>query len=74
MKLQRSLTARPELAKSIRRLSGAGFGESVMRKLIVLAAAASALLVASCNTVAGVGKDVSAAGHAVTKTADDVKK
>jgi predicted small secreted protein len=45
-----------------------------MRKLIVLAAAASALLVASCNTVAGVGKDVSAAGQAVTKTADDVKK
>jgi predicted small secreted protein len=45
-----------------------------MRKLIVLAAAVSALVVASCNTVAGVGKDVQAAGHAVTKTADDVKK
>ncbi|HEX2818319.1 MAG TPA: entericidin A/B family lipoprotein [Phenylobacterium sp.] len=45
-----------------------------MRKLIVLAAAMSALLVASCNTVAGVGKDVQAAGQAVTKTADDVKK
>jgi predicted small secreted protein len=45
-----------------------------MRKLIVLAAAMSALLVASCNTVAGVGKDVQAAGKAVTNTADDVKK
>ena len=45
-----------------------------MRKLIVLAAAASALLVASCNTVEGVGKDVLAAGQAVTKTAADVKK
>lgn len=45
-----------------------------MRKLIVLAAAASALLVASCNTVEGVGKDVSAAGHAVSKTAADAKK
>lgn len=45
-----------------------------MRKLIVLAAAAAALLVASCNTVAGVGKDVSAAGKAVTNTANDVKK
>jgi predicted small secreted protein len=45
-----------------------------MRKLIVLAAATAALLVASCNTVAGVGKDVSAAGQAVTKTADDVKR
>ena len=37
-----------------------------MRKLIVLAAAASALLV-GCNTVAGVGK-------AVTSTANDVKR
>lgn len=44
-----------------------------MRKLIVLAAAASALLVASCNTIAGVGKDVQAAGQAVTRTADEVK-
>ena len=45
-----------------------------MRRLIVLAAAMSALLVASCNTVAGVGKDVQAAGKAVTSTAQDVKK
>jgi predicted small secreted protein len=45
-----------------------------MRKLIVLAAAMSAMLVASCNTVAGVGQDVSAAGKAVTRTADDAKK
>ena len=45
-----------------------------MRKLIVLAAAMSALLVASCNTVEGVGKDVQAAGKAVTNTAQDIKK
>jgi|GEM_PF-421158 predicted small secreted protein len=45
-----------------------------MRKLIVLAAAASALLVASCNTVAGAGKDVAAAGKAVTSTAEDAKR
>jgi predicted small secreted protein len=45
-----------------------------MRKMIVLAAAVSALLVAGCNTVAGVGKDVQAAGKAVTNTANDVKK
>jgi len=44
-----------------------------MRKLIVLAAAAAALLVAGCNTVAGVGKDVQAAGKAVTNTANDVR-
>ena len=45
-----------------------------MRKLIVLAAAASALLMSGCNTVAGVGKDVSAAGKAVTGTANDARR
>ena len=44
-----------------------------MRKLIVLAFAAVTLTVAACNTVAGAGKDVSSAGHAVTDTADDSK-
>ncbi|MBS0297534.1 MAG: entericidin A/B family lipoprotein [Proteobacteria bacterium] len=44
-----------------------------MRKLFVLFAAAAALTTAACNTVAGAGKDVSAAGHAVTDTANDAK-
>ncbi len=44
-----------------------------MRKLIVLAAALAAVSVAACNTVSGAGKDVSAAGHAVTDTANDAK-
>jgi len=45
-----------------------------MRTLLVLAAAAAALVVAGCNTVAGVGRDVAAAGHAVTNTADDARR
>ncbi len=45
-----------------------------MRKIIVLAAAAAALMVSACNTVAGMGRDVAAAGHAVTSTADDAKR
>lgn len=45
-----------------------------MRKLIVLAAAAAALLVTACNTVQGLGRDVQAAGKAVTSTADDVRR
>ena len=45
-----------------------------MRKIIVLAAAATALFVGACNTVAGAGKDVSSAGRAVTNTANDAKK
>jgi predicted small secreted protein len=44
-----------------------------MRKFIVLLVAAAAVSVAACNTVAGAGQDVSAAGHAVTNTANDAK-
>ena len=44
-----------------------------MRKLIVLAAAAAALAVSACNTVEGAGRDVSAAGSAVSDTARDAK-
>lgn len=44
-----------------------------MRKLVVLAAAAAALLVSACNTVEGVGKDVKAAGGAVEDAAKDAK-
>jgi predicted small secreted protein len=34
---------------------------------------AASMAVAACNTVEGAGKDVSAAGKAVTTTADDAK-
>ena len=40
--------------------------------LTVMAAFATATL-SACNTVEGAGKDVSAAGHAVTDTAQDAK-
>jgi entericidin B len=44
-----------------------------MRKLITLTVLAAALAVSACNTVSGVGKDVSAAGKAVTGAANDAK-
>lgn len=44
-----------------------------MRKVVILAAAAAALLVSACNTIEGVGKDVKAAGTAVEETAKDAK-
>lgn len=44
-----------------------------MRKIFVLAAAAAALTVAACNTVAGVGQDTQAAGEAVTDAARDAQ-
>ena len=44
-----------------------------MRKIFALTAVAGAILVAACNTVEGVGKDVKSAGETVAKTADDAK-
>ena len=44
-----------------------------MRSLISFALIAGTLAISGCNTVAGAGKDVSSAGQAVTKTADDTK-
>ena len=42
-----------------------------MRKFALLFTAAAALTVSACNTIAGAGRDVSAAGGAVTDTAHD---
>lgn len=44
-----------------------------MRTIFILFAAAAALATAACNTVAGAGRDTSAAGRAVTTTAEDAK-
>lgn len=44
-----------------------------MRKFIMLAVVAAGLAVSACNTMEGAGRDVSAAGAAVTDTARDVK-
>ena len=42
-----------------------------MRKLILLAIIAAGLSTAACNTMAGMGRDVEAAGDAVEDTAND---
>ncbi len=44
-----------------------------MRKLVILALAATSMLAAACNTIEGAGKDVKAAGQAVEETAQDAK-
>jgi predicted small secreted protein len=44
-----------------------------MRKFVGLALVVGTLLVSACNTVEGVGKDVSSAGQTVAKTADKSK-
>lgn len=44
-----------------------------MRKLVLLAIVAAGLATSACNTVKGAGQDVSAAGQAVSQTAEDAK-
>jgi predicted small secreted protein len=44
-----------------------------MNKIIALSFAATALLLAGCNTISGVGRDVSSVGSTVAKTADKHK-
>jgi predicted small secreted protein len=42
---------------------------TILISLFVLAAAAS--LLSACNTTAGAGKDISATGHAITRSANE---
>lgn len=44
-----------------------------MRKTLVVTGLGFLLALAACNTVEGAGKDVSSAGDAVAKTADQAK-
>jgi len=44
-----------------------------MRKFALFALVAASLAVTACNTVSGAGRDMSAAGKAVTGTAEDAK-
>lgn len=45
----------------------------VFRLLAAALVLAASIPLSACNTTAGVGQDVSAAGRAVTNTADKVK-
>lgn len=44
-----------------------------MRKILAVTLVAAAMAVSACNTVAGVGRDVKAAGQAVTSGAEAAK-
>ncbi len=43
------------------------------RLLLAVSLLGCGLMLTACNTTAGAGEDVSAAGHAVTSTAEKVK-
>ena len=44
-----------------------------MRKLMGMAIIAATLMISACNTIEGVGRDVSSAGDTVAKTAKGAK-
>lgn len=44
-----------------------------MRKIITLSLVAAALCVSACNTISGIGRDVAAAGSAVSSSAESAK-
>lgn len=48
-------------------------GTNPMRKVILMAMLTASMAVAACNTVEGAGRDVSAAGNAVTGAAQEAK-
>jgi len=45
-----------------------------MRKTLLFVALAACFATAACNTVKGLGRDMTSLGHAVSDTADDAKK
>lgn len=44
-----------------------------MRKLLIAVMLAAPLLASACNTIAGLGKDVTTVGDVVTKSAEETK-
>ena len=44
-----------------------------MRKILTAGALLAALALMACNTIEGAGKDITAAGRAVSNTASDAK-
>jgi len=50
------------------------FRGKLMRKIVALTVIAAALAVSACNTIAGIGRDVSAAGDAVTSSSNSARR
>lgn len=47
---------------------------TVVRNLVLAALAGVTLMLAGCNTISGFGRDVEAAGDAVSDTAEETKQ
>jgi entericidin A len=60
--------------RSLIRAGRHAFNQEIpMRKLMGIAVVAATLMVSACNTIEGVGRDVSSAGDTVAKTANGAK-
>ena len=44
-----------------------------MKKIVAFSILAAALMTSACNTISGMGRDVSSVGKTVSKTADGAK-
>jgi len=44
-----------------------------MRKLLLAVMVIAPLMASACNTIAGIGEDLGAAGDAISQTAEDTK-
>ena len=45
-----------------------------MRKILTAGVMLAALALTACNTIEGAGRDISAAGHAISGAASDTKR
>jgi predicted small secreted protein len=59
---------------SFRPLWRGQIGDYPMRKLLLAGLVLASLAVSACNTIEGAGRDITAAGQAVQKTATDIGK
>ena len=68
-----SLTIGMQPAAKLGVIGASPLGNTTMKKIITLSLVAAALAVSACNTISGVGRDVSAAGSAVSTGAEQAK-
>jgi predicted small secreted protein len=65
---------RPVASRTLAANADAEWTQRALATLLVLSALSLGLALGGCNTVAGMGQDLSAAGHALTGSADQTKQ
>ena len=65
---------RPDTSRAVALAAEAEWTQRTLATLLLLTALAFSLALGGCNTVAGMGQDLRAAGQALTGTADQTKQ